>query len=60
MFPVGMNDRLNQPVTNHIGFVEKVKPYAFHLPQRFHRLDQTAPLVARKIDLCAIAGDDAL
>ena len=48
------------PVTNHIGLFEKVNPYAFHLPQRFHRLNQTAPFVARKIDLAAIPSDDAL
>ena len=60
MFPVGVNNRLNQPVTNNIGLVKKVKPDALYLPQRFHRLNQTAPFVARKIDLCAIAGDDAL
>ena len=33
---------------------------AFDLAQRLHRLDQAAALVARQIDLSAIAGDNAL
>ncbi len=60
MFPIRVNNRLNQPVTNHIGLIKKVKPDALHLAQRLHRLDQTASLVAREIDLRAVACDDAL
>lgn len=60
MLAVGMDDRLNQPVTDHVALVEKVETNVFDLPQRFHRFNQAAPLVSRKIDLSAIAGDNAL
>ncbi len=60
MFLIRMNDRLDQPVADDIGFVEKLEGYSFDLVQGLDGLDKPAALVARQVDLGAITSDNAL
>ena len=54
MFSIGMNNRLNQPVADDIGFVEKLEGYSFHFAQGLDGLDKPAALVPRQVDLGSI------